>query len=211
MKVEGTACDRVQEGTGFVAAPGHHRHERARRRGGAAHEGLHTPTAHQLDTDVIAFDSNRDLAVLQVSDLDRGTARTWRGPRRRRRLAVRPPGRRSAARVVDAHRRADRRPRHQHRAHRRHPTRSLRARRRHRTRRLAARPSSTKPARSSASSSPSTSAAPPPPTPSPPPSSTQSSTPSCPPPTTPRHNRPLPLRMRRRRESAPATRVSHPA
>ena len=178
VKVEGTACDRVQEGTGFVAAPGiivTNAHVVA----GEQRTKVFTVDGTQIDTDVVAFDPNRDLAVLQVSNLDCCTTRTRRGPRGRRRLALRPPRRRPPARVVDAHRRADRRPRHQHRAHRRHPPRGLRARRRHRTRRLR------RPCRRSERQSPRRPlrlrprAAPPPPTPSPPTNSTQSSTPSC--------------------------------
>ena len=136
MKVEGDACDRVQEGTGFVAGARPHRHERARGRGESTHAGRHRPTARRLDTDVVAFDPNRDLAVLQRPRLGCCTARTRARATSTTRLALRPPGRRSAARVADAHRRADRRPRHQHRAHRRHRARGVRARRRHRTRRL---------------------------------------------------------------------------
>ncbi len=69
VKVEGTACDRVQEGTGFVAAPGiivTNAHVVA------GEQGTHidTPDGDQLDTEVIAFDSNRDLAVLRVANLD---------------------------------------------------------------------------------------------------------------------------------------------
>jgi S1-C subfamily serine protease len=69
VKVEGTACDRVQEGTGFVVAPGivvTNAHVVA----GEQRTRVDTPGGGQLDTEVIAFDSNRDLAVLQVTGLD---------------------------------------------------------------------------------------------------------------------------------------------
>ena len=64
MKVEGAACDRVQEGTGFVAAPGlivTNAHVVA----GEQRTRVVTPDGRRLDTEVVAFDPNRDLAVLQ--------------------------------------------------------------------------------------------------------------------------------------------------
>ena len=121
-----------------------------------------------------------------------------RGPRRRRRLAVRSPGRGSAlreapmriaeqivARGTDIDHTAATRPR------------SVRPRRRHRTRRLRRPRRRRRPARSSASSSPSTSAAPPPPTPSPRTELERSPRPRAvhPAPQSSLH-RPLPLRMR---------------
>jgi S1-C subfamily serine protease len=66
VKVEGTACDRIQEGTGFFAAPDiivTNAHVVA----GEQHTKVFTADGTQVDSDVIAFDSNRDLAVLQVS------------------------------------------------------------------------------------------------------------------------------------------------
>ena len=69
VKVEGTACDRVQEGTGFFAAPDiivTNAHVVA----GEQRTKVFTADGTQVDSDVIAFDSNRDLAVLQVSEHD---------------------------------------------------------------------------------------------------------------------------------------------
>ena len=69
MKVEGTACDRVQEGTGFFAAPDiivTNAHVVA----GEERTKVFTADGTQVDSEVIAFDSNRDLAVLQVSEHD---------------------------------------------------------------------------------------------------------------------------------------------
>ena len=69
VKVEGTACDRVQEGSGFVVAPGvivTNAHVVA----GEQSTHILTRDEDQFDTEVVAFDSNRDLAVLQVTGLD---------------------------------------------------------------------------------------------------------------------------------------------
>jgi S1-C subfamily serine protease len=78
VKVEGTACDRIQEGTGFVAAPDlivTNAHVVA----GEAHTRVDTTDQRRLDADVVAFDPKRDLAVLHVpglglAPLERGTA-----------------------------------------------------------------------------------------------------------------------------------------
>ncbi len=69
VKVEGEACDRVLEGTGFVAAPGlvvTNAHVVA----GEEHTRVDTEDGGAFDTQVIAFDPNRDLAVLSVPGLD---------------------------------------------------------------------------------------------------------------------------------------------
>lgn len=69
VKVEGEACDRVLEGTGFVAAPGlvvTNAHVVA----GEAHTRVEAEGGGAFDTQVIAFDPNRDLAVLSVPGFD---------------------------------------------------------------------------------------------------------------------------------------------
>jgi S1-C subfamily serine protease len=68
VKVEGTACDRVQEGTGFVAAPDlivTNAHVVA----GESHTRVETTDLRRLDAEVVAFDPKRDLAVLRVPGL----------------------------------------------------------------------------------------------------------------------------------------------
>ncbi|HEX5586140.1 MAG TPA: MarP family serine protease [Acidimicrobiia bacterium] len=68
VKVEGVACDRVQDGTGFVAARDlvvTNAHVVA----GESHTSVETPDGRRLDTVVVAFDPNRDLAVLRVQGL----------------------------------------------------------------------------------------------------------------------------------------------
>ena len=68
MKVEGQACDRIQEGTGFVAADGlvvTNAHVIA----GESRTRIETSDGRQLATTVVAFDPNRDLAVLRVPGL----------------------------------------------------------------------------------------------------------------------------------------------
>jgi S1-C subfamily serine protease len=69
VKVEGEACDRVLEGTGFVAAPGlvvTNAHVVA----GEEWTSVEATGGERFDTRVIAFDPNRDLAVLSVPGLD---------------------------------------------------------------------------------------------------------------------------------------------
>jgi S1-C subfamily serine protease len=69
VKVEGEACDRVLEGTGFVAAPGlvvTNAHVVA----GEERTYVDATGGERFDTQVIAFDPNRDLAVLSVPGLD---------------------------------------------------------------------------------------------------------------------------------------------
>ena len=95
VKVEGRACRVVQEGSGFVVAPGLVATN--------AHVVAGEPTSYITDgiglrheATVVAFDPERDLALLSVPDLHEaplhlGTHR-HRGPRR----GLRPPRRRPA-------------------------------------------------------------------------------------------------------------------
>ena len=70
VKIDGAACDRIQEGSGFVVGDGlvvTNAHVVA---------GVDDPTVERSDgstvrAHVVAFDPNRDLAVLAASDLDR--------------------------------------------------------------------------------------------------------------------------------------------
>jgi S1-C subfamily serine protease len=69
VKVEGAACDRVQEGTGFFAGPGlivTNAHVVA----GESRTRVYTNDGTRVDSTVVAFDPNRDLAVLEVSGVD---------------------------------------------------------------------------------------------------------------------------------------------
>ena len=66
VQVVGHACDRIQEGSGFVVAPGYvvtNAHVVA----GDTSVGLQAPS--QLAATVVAFDPNLDVAVLQVPGL----------------------------------------------------------------------------------------------------------------------------------------------
>ena len=68
VKVEGQACDRIQEGTGFVAAENlivTNAHVVA----GESKTRVETSDGRQLVASVVAFDPNRDLAVLRVPGL----------------------------------------------------------------------------------------------------------------------------------------------
>jgi S1-C subfamily serine protease len=68
VKVEGVACDRIQDGTGFVAGRDlvvTNAHVVA----GEGRTRIETSDGRRLDTQVVAFDPNRDLAVLRVSGL----------------------------------------------------------------------------------------------------------------------------------------------
>jgi S1-C subfamily serine protease len=68
VKVEGTACDRIQDGTGFVAADNlivTNAHVIA----GESHTRVSTEDGRRLDTQLVAFDPNRDLAILRVPGL----------------------------------------------------------------------------------------------------------------------------------------------
>jgi S1-C subfamily serine protease len=68
VRVEGRACDQIQQGSGFVAA------EdlvvtNAHVVGGERDTTVFTPDGRSLDATVIAFDPNRDVAVLEVDGL----------------------------------------------------------------------------------------------------------------------------------------------
>ncbi|MFI5053282.1 MAG: MarP family serine protease [Acidimicrobiia bacterium] len=68
VKVEGTACDRIQEGTGFVVAANlvvTNAHVVA----GESHTRISTEDGRRLDAQLVAFDPNRDLAILHVPGL----------------------------------------------------------------------------------------------------------------------------------------------
>jgi S1-C subfamily serine protease len=69
VKVEGEACDRVLEGSGFVAAPGlvvTNAHVVA----GEEETHVVAESGDQFDARVVAFDPNRDLAVLSAPSFD---------------------------------------------------------------------------------------------------------------------------------------------
>jgi S1-C subfamily serine protease len=68
LLVEGQACDRIQEGSGFVAGPNlavTNAHVVA----GERDTHVTTSDGRRLDTTVVAFDPNRDLAILRVPGL----------------------------------------------------------------------------------------------------------------------------------------------
>jgi S1-C subfamily serine protease len=68
LLVEGQACDRIQEGTAFVAGPNYvvtNAHVVA----GERETRVTTSDGRRLDASVVAFDPNRDLAVLHVPGL----------------------------------------------------------------------------------------------------------------------------------------------
>ncbi len=68
LLVEGQACDRIQEGTGFVAGPNYvvtNAHVVA----GERDTRVTTSDGRRLDATVVAFDPDRDLAVLRVPGL----------------------------------------------------------------------------------------------------------------------------------------------
>jgi S1-C subfamily serine protease len=68
LLVEGQACDRIQEGSGFVAGPNlvvTNAHVVA----GERDTHVTTNDGRRLDTTVVAFDPNRDLAILRVPGL----------------------------------------------------------------------------------------------------------------------------------------------
>jgi S1-C subfamily serine protease len=68
VRVEGVACERVQEGTGFVVAPDlvvTNAHVVA----GEKNPRVDTPDGRRLDVTLAAFDPARDLALLHVSGL----------------------------------------------------------------------------------------------------------------------------------------------
>jgi S1-C subfamily serine protease len=68
VKVEGVACDHLQEGTGFVVADNlvvTNAHVVA----GEARTRVDAPDGRRLDTQLVAFDPNRDVAILRVPGL----------------------------------------------------------------------------------------------------------------------------------------------
>jgi uncharacterized membrane protein required for colicin V production len=68
VKIEGVACDRIQEGTGFAVSDNlvvTNAHVVA----GESRTRVDTPDGRKLDGQVVAFDPNRDLAVLHVPSL----------------------------------------------------------------------------------------------------------------------------------------------
>ena len=70
VKVEGAACDRIQEGSGFVIGDGlvvTNAHVVA----GEDETTVQRSDGSDVRAEVVAFDPNRDLAVLRASDLDR--------------------------------------------------------------------------------------------------------------------------------------------
>jgi len=70
VKVEGTACRRVQDGTGFVASPGvivTNAHVVA----GESSTEVVRDDGKRLRAQVVAFDPGRDLALLRVDQIDR--------------------------------------------------------------------------------------------------------------------------------------------
>ncbi len=71
VKVEGIACDRRQEGSGFTAAPGivvTNAHVVAGHRPGRTQ--VVRPDGRRLDASLVLFDTARDLALLRVPGLD---------------------------------------------------------------------------------------------------------------------------------------------
>ena len=66
MQVEGPACGRIQEGSGFVVA-GDLVVTNAHVVAGSTTTPVSARTASVLDADVVAFDPVRDLAVLRVA------------------------------------------------------------------------------------------------------------------------------------------------
>jgi S1-C subfamily serine protease len=70
VKVEGAACDRIQEGSGFVVGDGlvvTNAHVVA----GEGETIIQRSDGSEVRATVVAFDPNRDLAVLAAPDLDR--------------------------------------------------------------------------------------------------------------------------------------------
>ncbi len=121
LLVEGQACDRIQEGTGFVGGPNlvvTNAHVVA----GEHDTRVTTSDGRRLDANVVAFDPEpRPRGAARPRARAPG-AGAGGGPRRRPGCALRPPGRRSAAPGTGAHRRADRGPRHRHHPRRTRPS-----------------------------------------------------------------------------------------
>ena len=70
LKIEGDACDRVQDGTGFVLAPDLVV-TKALVVAGERSTAVIRDDGRRLPASVIAFDPERDVALLQVASLDR--------------------------------------------------------------------------------------------------------------------------------------------
>jgi S1-C subfamily serine protease len=69
VRVEGEACDQIQNGSGFVAADDTvvtNAHVVA----GERRTAVETDDGRRLDATIVAFDPDRDLAILRVRDLD---------------------------------------------------------------------------------------------------------------------------------------------
>ena len=69
MKVTGEACGRNVEGSGFVFAPAHVMTQRPRRRRGRPARRWRSPGGRRLPAEVVAYDPQRDVAVLYVPGL----------------------------------------------------------------------------------------------------------------------------------------------
>jgi S1-C subfamily serine protease len=79
VKVEGQACGRIQEGSGWTVEAGMiltNAHVVA----GERRTQVLTPSGRVLDATVVAFDSNRDLALLQVPGIGESPLPLYRGP-----------------------------------------------------------------------------------------------------------------------------------
>jgi len=78
VKVEGQACGRIQEGSGWTVEAGMvltNAHVVA----GERRTQVLTPSGRVLDATVVAFDSNRDLALLQVPGMAESPLPLYRG------------------------------------------------------------------------------------------------------------------------------------
>jgi len=78
VKVEGEACDRIQEGSGWAVEPGMiltNAHVVA----GEHHTDVLEPDGRVLDATVVGFDASRDLALLSVPRLDEATLPIYAG------------------------------------------------------------------------------------------------------------------------------------
>ena len=135
VKVESTACGRIVEGSGSVIGDELIETNAHVVAGGSAVTVLRHPDGVALNAEVVAFDPNRDLAILHVSGIDRPAlpVRTLRLRRGRRGRGLRPSARRTApARTLQGRLRGHRqRPRHlrqpHHAATRVHPGRAAAA------------------------------------------------------------------------------------
>ena len=92
VKVEGVACRRIQEGSGFVVGPGlvvTNAHVVA----GEDETVVQRSDGSEVRAAVVAFDPNRDLAVLRADDLERPALPLRHRRRGGRGSRLRPPGR----------------------------------------------------------------------------------------------------------------------